>query len=72
MTLRLGFNCPPDLVSAGTARRERVPTAKRALVAPEGGERDAALARLVAVMEQVAGHGSNVPADVPGDIGATP
>jgi hypothetical protein len=62
ITLRVGFHCPPDLVTAGTARRERALTAKRALMALESGEHDAALASLMAMVEQVAGHASN-PAD---------
>ena len=64
MTLRLGFHCPPDLVTAGTARRERVLTAQRALMSLESREHHTALARLVAVVEQVAGHASNLPTDM--------
>jgi hypothetical protein len=69
---RLGFHCPPDLVTAGTARRERALPAKRALMALESGEHYAALARLMAVVEQIAGHASNLPTDFPDDIGRTP
>jgi len=72
ITLRVGFHCPPDLVTAGTARRERALTAKRALMAPESGEHYAALVCLMAVMEQVASHPFNLPTDLPDDIGATP
>ena len=39
--------------------------AKRALVALERGEHDAALVRLVAVVEQVTGHGSSLPPSPP-------
>ena len=39
----LGFDRPPDRMSAGAARRERGLVAKRAVVPPEGGEDDAAL-----------------------------
>jgi hypothetical protein len=62
IALRVGFHCPPDLVTAGTARGERALTAKRALMALKSGEDDAALARLMAVVEQVTGHASK-PAD---------
>ena len=72
ITLRLGFHRPPDRMTAGTARGERALTTKRALMALEGGEHDAALARLVTVVEQVAGHASNLPTELPDDIGATP
>jgi hypothetical protein len=41
-------------------------------VALERREHDAALVRLVAVVEQVAGHGSSVPPPVCTDIGRTP
>jgi hypothetical protein len=46
--------------------------AKRAVVALEGGEHDAALMRLVAVVEQVTGHGSSLLLCRPGDIGEAP
>jgi hypothetical protein len=49
------FRCsvyrPPDLVSARAAGGERVPVAKRALFAFEGGEYDAAFVRAVAVVK---------------------
>jgi hypothetical protein len=38
----------------------------------ERGEDDAALVRLVAVLKQVAGHGSSLPRRGCADIGATP
>jgi hypothetical protein len=41
-------------------------------MALEGGEHHAALPRLVSVLEQVAGHASNLPTELPHDIGATP
>jgi hypothetical protein len=72
IALRVGFHCPPDLMTAGTTRRERALTAKRALMALESGEDYAALAGLVTVVEQVAGHASNLPPDRCDDIGATP
>jgi hypothetical protein len=34
-------------------------------MALESGEHDAALARLMAVVEQVTGHASNLPTDLP-------
>jgi hypothetical protein len=45
---------------------------ERALVPPEGGEDDAALVRLVVVVEQVAGHESRVPGNGHHDIRASP
>jgi hypothetical protein len=41
-------------------------------VSPEGGEHDAALARLVAMLEQVTRHRSSLNGDGRPDIGATP
>jgi hypothetical protein len=46
--------------------------AKRALVAFEGGEHDAALVRLVTVMKQVAGHAASLPPRPLRDIGRHP
>src|SRR4051812_49913086 len=43
-----GLDPPPDRVAAGRAGGQRRAVAERALVALEGGERDAALVRLVA------------------------
>ena len=45
---------------------------KRALVPLEGGEHNAALAWLVIVMEQEAGHGGSLSERVLGDIGRAP
>jgi hypothetical protein len=53
----LGFYRPPDRVPARPARRERGLVAKWALMAFEGGEDDAALPRLVMVLEQKLRHG---------------
>jgi hypothetical protein len=47
----LGFDRPPDRVSAGAARGEGWTVAKWALVSSERGEDDSALLRLVAVLE---------------------
>src|SRR5689334_3507329 len=58
--LGLGFDRPPDRVAAGAAGRERGLMAKRAVVALERGEDDAALLRLVTVVEQVTRHGSSL------------
>src|SRR5512134_2714410 len=68
----LGLDGPPDRVAAGAARGERFLVAKWTLVALERGEHDAALARLVAVLEQVTRHGSSLPPSGRADIGATP
>lgn len=72
ITLRFGVHCPPDGVTAGTAGGESPLTAERALVAFEGGEHHPALRRVVTVLEQVAGHASKLPTELPDDIGATP
>ena len=58
--LGLGLDRPPDRVAAGAARPERGLMPKRALVALERGEDDAALLRLVTVVEQVTRHGSSL------------
>src|SRR5512132_1996410 len=68
----LGLDRPPDRVAAGAARGERSAVAKWTLVAPERREHDAALARLVMVLEQVTGHGSSLSQGGPADIGAPP
>lgn len=68
----LRLDRPPDRVSAGAARGERRPVAKRALMPLERGEDDAALMRLVAVLEQVLGHGSSLPPSGSADIGRHP
>src|SRR3954451_16919160 len=57
--LARGLHRPPDRVAARTAGRERALVAKRAREATESGESDAALVRLVVVVEQVAGHVSD-------------
>jgi len=46
--------------------------AERALVALEGGERDAAVVRLVAVLDQEAGHAARVTPRVRPYIGRAP
>ena len=46
--------------------------AERAFVALEGGERDAALVRLVAVMDQEARHATRLTAGRRPDIGRAP
>src|SRR5512133_2617588 len=68
----LGLDRPPDRVAARAARGERSSVAKWALVALERREHDAALARLVMVLEQVTGHGSSLSQAGRADIGATP
>lgn len=45
---------------------------ERAAVSAERGERDAALVRLVAVMDQVARHAVSIAALPPRDIGGAP
>ena len=54
------LHLPPDRVPAEGARGQRRAVAERARVPPEGGERHAALVRLVTVLEQEAGHGSQL------------
>ena len=54
------------------ARGQRRAMAERALVALEGGERDAALVRLVAVMDQEARHATRLTAGRRPDIGRAP
>ena len=70
--LGCGFDGPPDRVPARKARGERRAVAKRAVVAFEGGEHDAALVRLVAVVEQVTRHGSSLLLRQARDIGEAP
>ena len=70
--LARGLDGPPDRVPAGAARGERRPVAKRASVPFEGGEDDAALVRLVVVVEQVVGHADDPAAPRPRDIGEPP
>src|SRR5689334_19353450 len=60
-----GFDRPPDRVPTEGARGHRRVMTQRALVPPEGGEHDAALARLVVVVDQEAGHGSQIAAADP-------
>jgi hypothetical protein len=67
-----GFNGPPNRVPTRAARCERHSVAEWARVAFEGGEDDTALARLVAVLEQVTGHGLSLPPKRQHDIGASP
>src|SRR3954451_19130628 len=55
-----GLDRPPDRVAAGRAGGQRRAVAERALVALEGGERDAALVRLVAVLDEEAGHAARL------------
>src|SRR5215470_702381 len=57
----VGLYRPPDRVPAGAARGQGRPVAERAVVSFERSEHHAALFRLVAVVEQVAGHEPNVP-----------
>ena len=63
---------PPDPVVSVDARGERRAMAQRARVALEGGECDAALVRLVAVMDEVAGHASRLAPIPHPDIGRAP
>src|SRR5438034_3786481 len=63
------FDFPPDRVAAGAARSEGGLVAKWAWVSLEGGEDDAALARLVMVLEYVTRHGSSLPPGGCADIG---
>src|SRR4029450_11317719 len=60
-----GGGGPPDGVTAGAAGGERCLVAKRALVSLEGCEDDPALIGVVAVLEQITGHGSEVAAPRP-------
>ena len=57
---RRGLDLPPDLVPAAHAGGDSRPVPERARVTPEGGEYDAALRGLVAVMEEELGHPSSV------------
>jgi hypothetical protein len=52
-----GLHPPPDRVPALTSRRERRAAAQRALVRAEGGEHDAEVVRLVAVVDEEARDG---------------
>src|SRR3954447_4891689 len=63
---------PPDRVPSVVAAADRALVAEWAGVARERRERDAALARLVAVMEQVARHPPTVAGRARHDIGAAP
>src|SRR5262249_28295531 len=67
-----GLHRPPDRVAAGAARGQGRLVAKRAVVSFERGEYHAALLRLVAVVEQVAGHEPTVPPCRRADIGGSP
>src|SRR4051794_35789138 len=67
-----GLDRPPDRVAAGEARDQRRAVAERAFVALEGRERDTALVRLVAVLDQEARHATSVPAMRPRRIGGRP
>src|SRR5918995_6646472 len=70
-----GIDGPPDRVDrvpVGCARGERELTAKRAVVALEGGEHDAAFVRLMAVGGQGTGHGASLLLCRRRDIGAAP
>ena len=51
-----GIHGPPDVVSARAAGGERPSVAEWTLFAFEGGECEAALVRMVAVVKEVAGH----------------
>jgi len=66
------FDRPPDRVPAEAARRQGCPVAKWTSVSLEGGEDDAALIRLVAMVEQVAGHEPSLLPRRRCDIGAPP
>src|SRR3954451_402373 len=55
-----GLDRPPDRVPAGRAGGQRGAVAERALVALEGRERDAALVRLVAVLDDEARHAARL------------
>src|SRR5215470_18530805 len=68
----VGVDRPPDRVPAGAARGQGRAVAKRALVPFERDEHHAALVRLVAVVEQVAGHEPNLPSRGWADIGGSP
>src|SRR4051794_14111679 len=70
--LARGLDRPPDRVATGEARGQRRAVAERAFVTLEGRERDAALVRLVAVMDQEARQAMSIPASPDPDIGATP
>jgi len=59
-------------VPAEAARRQGCPVAKWTSVSLEGGEDDAALIRLVAMVEQVAGHEPSLLPRRRCDIGAPP
>ena len=63
---------PPDRVPAGAAGRDGGLAPERALVAAEGGEDDSALVRLMAVVEEEAGHVASLAPHGPPHIGATP
>src|SRR5438094_1681527 len=69
---RRGIDRPPDRVAARSARGERAAVAQRAVVAAERGERDTALVRLVAVVDQVARHAMSLAARPRPDIGRAP
>src|SRR4051812_9070418 len=55
-----GLDRPPDRVAAGRAGGQRRAMAEVTLVALEGGECDAALVRLVAVLDDEAGHAARL------------
>src|SRR5829696_7474791 len=64
-----GVDRPPEVVPARVARGQGRVMTQWAFVALERGECDAALGRLVTVVEQIAEHGSSVPLRPPGGIG---
>jgi hypothetical protein len=72
MGLADGLDAPPDGVSAGAARCDRRLPAQRRVVTSEGREDDAALGRLVPVVEEEAGHAASLPPPRAPYIGATP
>src|SRR3954447_20800788 len=67
-----GLDRPPDRVAAGRAGGQRGAVAERALMALESGERDAALVRLVAVLDDEAGHMARLTPRRHPDIGRPP
>jgi hypothetical protein len=59
-------------VPTGAARCKRGAVTEWARVSFEGGEDDAALARFMAMLKQITGHGLSLPPRSRRDIGAPP
>src|SRR3954447_21642735 len=67
-----GLDRPPNRVASRRAGGQRRAVAERALVALEGSERDAAVVRLVAVLDQEARHATRLTPRRHPDIGRAP